>query len=82
MDLRKHVTLALACACLVAVTAKAGYDPGEAPLLWDRMAELGGGGTPEFLSTHPASERRAERLRSLLPKMKQTPATKVWNAIS
>ncbi len=47
--------------------AKAGYDPAEAAKFWDRFAVLGGGG-PEFLSTHPASDKRAEELREQLPK--------------
>ncbi|MEN9825224.1 MAG: hypothetical protein RI953_969, partial [Pseudomonadota bacterium] len=33
--------------------AQAGFDPAEAPLLWDRMANSGAGRTPEFMSTHP-----------------------------
>lgn len=49
---------------------RAGYDPEEGPRLWERMAKLGGGG-PTFLSTHPASEERAQRLRELIPVMKQ-----------
>lgn len=48
--------------------AKAGYDPAEGPALWERMAQLGSG-DPEFMSTHPDSNRRAKELRKLLPKM-------------
>lgn len=48
---------------------RAGYDPWEAPKLWERMAKAGGGGTPEWLSTHPASEARAEHLRQLIPRL-------------
>jgi predicted Zn-dependent protease len=48
--------------------AKAGYDPAEAPRLWERMsAKGGGGGTPELLSTHPSDATRIARLRELLP---------------
>ena len=43
--------------------AKAGYDPSEAPKLWDRMAQLGGG-TPKILSTHPNPKDRANDLRN------------------
>jgi predicted Zn-dependent protease len=46
---------------------RAGYDPYEAPKLWERMAELGGGGTFEWLSTHPSSERRAREMREAIP---------------
>lgn len=47
---------------------RAGYDPNEAPKLWERMAQLGGGG-PEFLSTHPNPLNRAERLREVIPEI-------------
>ena len=50
--------------------ARAGYDPAEAVALWERMAEAGGKGPPEFLSTHPASEKRVELLRGILPEMR------------
>ncbi len=39
--------------------AMAGYDPREAPRFWRRMAAAkGGGGTLEFLSTHPSDATR------------------------
>jgi predicted Zn-dependent protease len=45
--------------------AKAGYDPKEAPKLWDRMNEASGGKKPpELFSTHPADETRKENLNS------------------
>ena len=48
--------------------AKAGYDPSEAPEFWQRLAaQKDGVQPPEFLSTHPADERRAHDLRNLLP---------------
>lgn len=47
--------------------ARAGYDPREAIPFWQRMNEQGGARPPEFLSTHPAPERRIEDLRSQLP---------------
>ena len=47
--------------------AKAGYDPTAAPSFWTRFASLKqGGSTPEFLSTHPADDRRAKDLRGLM----------------
>lgn len=50
--------------------AKAGFDPREAVNFWDRFAQADGGKSPpEFLSTHPNSEKRRENLRSLLPKV-------------
>jgi predicted Zn-dependent protease len=47
--------------------AQAGYDPREAPRFWQRFAASHGGQSPpEFLSTHPADERRANELENLL----------------
>jgi predicted Zn-dependent protease len=50
---------------------RAGYDPNEAPKLWERMAKLGGSKQPEWLSTHPASEARAQRLREMIPVLQE-----------
>ncbi len=46
---------------------RAGYKAEEAPLLWERMAKLGSSGTPAWLSTHPGSEARAQKLREMIP---------------
>lgn len=47
---------------------RACYDPREAPELWDRMGKIGGGQRPpEWMSTHPASETRAENFRQWMP---------------
>ncbi|GAB4150626.1 MAG: M48 family metallopeptidase [Planctomycetota bacterium] len=47
---------------------RAGYDPEAAPALWERMAALGDQ-EPEFLSTHPDPQKRAQRLRELIPQI-------------
>lgn len=49
--------------------AKAGYDPAEAPRFWQRFAAATAGAEkqPEFLSTHPADDRRAKELQEQLP---------------
>ncbi len=47
--------------------ARAGYDPRQAVEVWKRMAALGGGGTPEFLSTHPSDETRIRDLEARMP---------------
>ena len=47
--------------------AKAGYDPSEAPAFWQRFGNAQGPSQPEFLSTHPADERRSQELAELLP---------------
>ncbi len=49
--------------------AKAGYDPHAAPNVWGRMAKrYGDTGIMTFLSTHPSSAKRQERLTEDLPK--------------
>lgn len=51
------------------LSANAGYDPNAAVGLWERMgAASGGGGPPEFLSTHPSEDTRIERLKAIMPK--------------
>lgn len=47
---------------------RACYDPREAPELWERMGQVGGGARPpEWMSTHPASSTRAENFRKWMP---------------
>jgi metalloendopeptidase OMA1, mitochondrial len=55
--------------------ARAGYDPAEAIKLWERMNAAGGGGGPEFMSTHPADTTRRGNLTAWLPE-----AQRVYNA--
>lgn len=48
--------------------AKAGFDPRQSVELWHNMsAASGGAAPPEFLSTHPASEKRIAELQKNLP---------------
>lgn len=52
----------------VMLMAKAGYDPSEAPVFWERFSATKAGAAPmEFLSTHPSDAHRAAALRELLP---------------
>lgn len=54
----------------IELAARAGYDPHAAPQLWGKMMQAtGGGGKSDFLSTHPASEKRMEALTALIPQM-------------
>lgn len=47
--------------------AKAGYNPAEAPKVWERMGKSSGGqAPPEIMSTHPASDKRRENLTKWL----------------
>jgi len=48
--------------------ARAGYDPRESISFWERMSQAGGGGAPEFMSTHPSHGTRIEQLKTLMPK--------------
>lgn len=52
----------------IELAARAGFDPTAAVSLWDKMSKLGGR-RPEFLSTHPAPERRKETLQELAAKL-------------
>jgi predicted Zn-dependent protease len=52
--------------------AMAGYPPEAAIGFWERMAaSKEGGGTPEFLSTHPADETRIQNIRNHLSEARQ-----------
>lgn len=48
--------------------AIAGYDPRNAPVFWERMAQAGGEAPPEFLSTHPGPENRIQKLNQNMGK--------------
>ena len=50
------------------IAADAGYDPREAIPLWERMGEASKSNPPEFLSTHPSSPSRIQKLRKWMPK--------------
>lgn len=47
--------------------ARAGYDPGAAVTLWQRMGASQKSNTPEMLSTHPLSSTRIKELKEFLP---------------
>jgi predicted Zn-dependent protease len=48
--------------------ARAGFDPQESTALWRNMIQdAGGKAPPEFLSTHPASDNRIQKLEAEIP---------------
>lgn len=53
----------------VELAARAGYDPRAAITVWQKMAKLGNGGTPEFLSTHPSDESRIKDLQEVIQRV-------------
>ena len=53
----------------IELAAKAGYDPRAAITLWQKMAQVGGKGPPEFFSTHPSPENREKKLAGYVPEM-------------
>jgi predicted Zn-dependent protease len=55
--------------------AIAGYNPEEAVTFWERMNALsGGGGGPQWLSTHPSHEHRVRNLRRSIPEAQRAAA--------
>jgi predicted Zn-dependent protease len=54
------------------IMARAGFDPRESVKLWQNMqAQQGGDAPPEFMSTHPSSERRIAELNARVPEHMQ-----------
>jgi len=53
----------------IELAAKADCEPRAAVTLWQKMAEGGGKGPPQFLSTHPAPENREKKLAELAAQM-------------
>jgi predicted Zn-dependent protease len=53
----------------IELAARAGYDPRAAITLWQKMAQSGGGGPPEWLSTHPSHDTRLRELQNDVQKV-------------
>jgi len=52
--------------------AKAGFDPAESVVLWQKMSQASQGPRPvEFLSTHPSHDTRIQDLQARLPAARQ-----------
>lgn len=54
----------------VNIMHKAGYNPDEAVKFWQTMSAQSGGGTPEFLSTHPSDDRRIKEIQEYIKTLK------------
>ena len=64
----RHHVVRSAMGVGILLAADAGYDPRESVGLWERMAQLsGGGGQAEFLSTHPSHDTRIDQLKEWMP---------------
>jgi predicted Zn-dependent protease len=53
----------------IELAARAGYDPRAAISLWQKMAQAGGSGPPEWLSTHPSHDTRLRELQNDVQKV-------------
>ncbi len=53
----------------VELAARGGFDPRAAVTLWEKMSRLGGGQSPQFLSTHPSHATRINDLRGYADKV-------------
>ena len=51
----------------IELAARAGYNPHAAVTLWQKMSKESGSSSFDFLSTHPSSGKRIERLDALVP---------------
>jgi predicted Zn-dependent protease len=47
----------------IEMAAKAGFNPNAAVTLWEKMLQVGGSGSPDWLSTHPNPQSRIEAMR-------------------
>ena len=53
----------------IELAARAGYHPGAAVTLWQKMSQVSGNQGFEFLSTHPSPANREKVLQDLIPQM-------------
>jgi predicted Zn-dependent protease len=51
------------------IAARAGYDPRAAVAVWEKMSQLGKGGQPQWLSTHPSGKSRIDELNKNMAKV-------------
>lgn len=53
----------------IELAARAGYDPNGAVRLWQKMEQVSGKGSAEFMSTHPSSGSRIKNLQEAIPRV-------------
>jgi predicted Zn-dependent protease len=53
----------------VEIAAKAGFNPGAAVTLWEKMMKVSGSGVPEWFSTHPNPESRIAAMKIAAKKL-------------
>jgi len=53
----------------IELAARAGFDPRAAVSLWKKMAAVGSGQPPQFLSTHPGHTERIRQIEANLPRV-------------
>lgn len=51
------------------LSARAGFDPRAGVTLWQKMAAAGGGGAPQWLSTHPSGSTRIADMQRVIPQV-------------
>jgi len=51
------------------LAARSAFQPAASVSLWQKMAQVGGGGGPAFLSTHPSGPERIQQLQANVPKV-------------
>ncbi len=52
------------------LAARAGYDPAAGVSLWQKMMTASQGSPPQWMSTHPAGDRRIKDIQAKLPRVK------------
>ena len=50
----------------IMIMRQARYDPNDALLFWEKMANKGGKSAPEYLSTHPSDANRISAIKNIL----------------
>lgn len=71
ISIAPDITLSVPLEVGLKLASRACYDPEEAVHMWERMQQSEGGSGIDFLSTHPANERRIKAIRKWLPEVRK-----------